>query len=123
MDLAAAHPVKTQRPATKALESKSAAAHNTLGRQLTQARRYQEAVVELTEAIRITPDFASAFNARGFALLMLRDWVRAIKDLDQAILLNPSYGNAYAIRAIARRNVGDARGAAADLKRSHELTH
>jgi len=122
MDLAAAHPVKTQRPATTALESKSAAAHNILGRQLTQARRYREAIVELTEAIRIAPDFAVAFNARGFALVMLRDWVRAMEDLDQAILLNPSYGNAYAIRAIARRNIGDALGAAADLKRSRQLT-
>jgi len=54
---------------------------------------------------------------------MLHDSARAIEDLDKAILINPSYGNAYHIRAIARRTIGDASGAAADLKRSQQLAH
>ena len=49
---------------------------------------------------------------------MLHDWARAIEDLDKAISLNPRYGNAYQIRAIAKRAIGDAPGAAADLKRA-----
>jgi hypothetical protein len=118
-------PLKAQPLAANGLDSKSAAAqqHNVLGRQLTKAGRYREAIVELTEALRIAPDFALAFNARGFALVMLHDWARAIEDLDKAIRLNPSYGNAYAIRAVARRTIGDAPGAAADLKRSQQLAH
>jgi tetratricopeptide (TPR) repeat protein len=111
--------------AVKAFDSRSATAqqHNVLGRRLSKSGRYREAIVELTEALRIAPDFALAFNARGFALVMLHDWARAIEDLDKAILLNPSYENAYAIRAIARRTSGDAVGAAADLKRSQQLAH
>ena len=77
--------------------------HNILGRQLTKAGRYLEAIVELTEAIRIAPDFALAYNARGFVRVMLHDWGRAIEDLDNAIRLKPGYANAYQIRAIARR--------------------
>jgi tetratricopeptide (TPR) repeat protein len=91
------------------------------GRQLNKSGRYREAIVELTEAIRMAPDFALAFNARGFALVMLHQWFQAITDLDRAILLNPTYGNAYLIRAIARRTIGDAPGAAADLARSQQL--
>lgn len=95
--------------------------HNVRGRQLNKSGRYREAIVELTEAIRMAPDFALAFNARGFALVMLHQWFQAITDLDRAILLNPTYGNAYLIRAIARRTIGDAPGAAADLARSQQL--
>jgi tetratricopeptide (TPR) repeat protein len=108
--------------ATKSLESGFAAAqqHNVLGRQLTQAGRYPEAVAELTEALRIAPGFALAFNARGFARLMLHDWSGAIEDLNQAILLNPAYGDAYKIRAIAKRAIGDKAGADADAKKSRQ---
>jgi hypothetical protein len=95
--------------------------HNILGRELTKAGRYREAIVELTEALSIAPDFALAFNARGFAWLLLHEWARAIEDENRAILLNPKYANAYRIRAAARRSAGDAVGAAADLKRSRAL--
>jgi hypothetical protein len=122
---AAAPPVKLQPLGASPVAAPSITAqqHNILGRQLTKTGRYQEAIVELTEAIRIAPDFALAFNARGFALVMLHDWTRAIADLDQAIRLNPSYGDAYHIRAIARKSIGDVAGAAADLKRSQQLVH
>jgi hypothetical protein len=95
--------------------------HNVLGRQLTSEGRYREAVVELTEALGIEPNFAQALNARGFAFFMLRDWRRAIEDLNHAIELNPNYANAYHNRGMARTNVGDAAGAQADLKRAQAL--
>jgi len=121
--LPAARPVKPQNLAAKTLDSASGAAqqHNALGRQLTQARRYPEAIAELTEALRLEPDFALALNARGFARFMLHDWTGAREDLDQAIRLNPSYRNAYKIRAALKGTLGDAAGAAADLKKSQQL--
>jgi len=97
--------------------------HHLLGRQLNQAGRYREAIVELTLALRLAPDFALALNARGYALFMLHDCAVAIADLDKAILLNPGYANAYHIRGIARKAIGDAPGAAADLARSAQLAH
>ncbi len=95
--------------------------HNALGRQLTAAGRYSQPIVELTEALRLAPDFAMALNARGFARFKLRDWAHAIEDLDQAILIDPKYANAYRIRAVARTAIGDAAGAAADFEKSRQL--
>jgi tetratricopeptide (TPR) repeat protein len=114
---------ETRHPVAETAASRSAAAaqHNILGRRLTKAGRYREAIIELTEAIRIAPDFAMAYNARGFACVMLRDWDRALEDLDKAILLNPGYADAYRIRAVARGAVGDTQGAAADSKKSQQL--
>ena len=118
-------PAKPLPVEAKILDSGLAAAqqHNLLGRQLSKAGRYREAIVELTEALRIAPDFALALNARGFALFMLHDWSPAIADLDKAILLNPNYGNAYHIRATAKKALGDTEGAAADLRRAEQLDH
>jgi hypothetical protein len=120
---AVAAPVKPPALAAKTFVSGSATArrHNVAGRELTKAGRYAEAIAELTEALRIAPDFALAWNARGFARLMLQDSAGARDDLDRAILLNPVYGNAYKIRAAARRAVGDISGAVSDLKRSRDL--
>ncbi len=114
-------PVTVAKPLVFGLST--AQQHNLLGRQLSKAGRYREAIVELTEALRIAPDFALAFNARGFAWFMLHDWGSAIADLNKAILLNPNYGNAYHIRATAKKATGDTPGAAADLKRAEELAH
>jgi hypothetical protein len=113
-----------QIPVLKSLGPAAATAeqHNILGRQLTGAGRYQEAVVEFTEALRLAPDFALALNARGYALVLLHDGARALPDLDQAIRLNPKYANAYRVRAAARKLIGDAAGAAADLERVQQLS-
>jgi hypothetical protein len=97
--------------------------HHTLGRQLSAAGRYPEAIAELTEALRLAPNFALALNARGFARFELHDWTLALKDLDQAIRLNPKYANAYRIRGVVKKSMGNAAGAAADLAESRRLTH
>lgn len=114
-------PVTAAKPVASELSTPEQ--HNLLGRQLSKAGRYREAIVELTEALRIAPDFALALNARGFALFMLHDWGPAIADLDKAIRLNPNYGNAYHIRAIAKKAIGDMEGAAVDLRREQQLSH
>ena len=122
----AAVPVKPLDPpaATDSFDARAAAErHNILGRQLTKEGRYREAIVELSEAVRLAPQFALAFNARAYALILLRDWAGALRDLNEAILLNPAYENAYQLRAIARKAAGDALGAAADLKRWRQLAH
>ncbi len=101
--------------------SGSAQQHDMLGRQLTKAGRYREAIVELTEALRIAPDFTLALNARGFVLVLLHQWAPAIVDLDRAIRLNPKYANAYRVRAAAKKSIGDVVGAAADLRKARQV--
>ena len=118
-------PVVAAASAPKIPASISAAAqeHNVRGRELTEAARYREALAELTEALRISPDFELALNARGYVLLRLHEGARAIEDLDKAISLDPKYANAYRVRAAARRSLGDLAGAAADLKKEQHLAH
>ncbi len=114
---------KTPAPAanTPVRQSATAQQRNTLGRQFAKAGRYAEAIAELTEALRMAPEFAPAWNARGFARLMLHDCAGARDDLDRAIILNPGYADAYKIRAAARRAIGDIDGAAVDLKKFQDL--
>src|SRR5581483_4022016 len=88
------------------------------GRSLTEAGKYQEAIAELSEAIRLKPDFARAYNARGYAYLLKRDYQHAQDDFNEAIRLMPDYGNAYRNRAATRKAMGDATGAAADLAKA-----
>jgi len=98
--------------------ARAAEAHHRLGRELSSKGEFHKAVDELTEALKLKPDFPLALNARGFAYFRLRDYKRAIADLDEAIRLDPRYSNAYRNRAAARRALGDKAGAEEDLRKS-----
>jgi tetratricopeptide (TPR) repeat protein len=100
---------------------KSAADHNTRGRELLNQRKFHEAIEELNEAIRQQPDFALAYNARGFAYYLMHDYPPALADFDQAIRLNPKYPNAYLNRSRARKASGDAAGSTADAAKAREF--
>jgi tetratricopeptide (TPR) repeat protein len=71
------------------------------GRALTTSGNYEEAIAELSEAIRLQPDFARAYNARGYVYLLKRDYQRALADFDEAVRLDPNYANAIQNRALA----------------------
>jgi len=113
-----AKPMVTKSSAPHAASS-LAEQHNRVGRQELAAGRYQRAIAELTEAIRLSPDYALAYNARGFAYYQMHDFSRAIDDLDKAIELNPHYVNAYQNRGVVKKAAGDLSGAQADLRREH----
>jgi Flp pilus assembly protein TadD len=98
--------------------TKSADAHNQLGRDLLNQGKYAEAIQELTQAIVQQPDFSQALNARGFAFYLRKDLPKALQDLDEAIRLNPNYQNAYQNRSLARKAAGDQAGSAADREKA-----
>jgi tetratricopeptide (TPR) repeat protein len=100
----------------------TAEGHNLLGRQLTTAGNYQEALVELAEAIRMKPGLAPAYNARGYVYILTKQYPKAIEDLTAAIRLNPSYANAYQNRASAKRMAGDLEGARLDAEQAKKLS-
>jgi Flp pilus assembly protein TadD len=80
-----------------------ASQHELRGRTLTTAGKYNEAIAELSEAIRLQPDFARAYNARGYAYLLKRDYQHALADFDEAVRLDPHYANAIQNRALVQR--------------------
>jgi len=103
--------------ATFAMPALSAEELDQDGRNLTNLGKYEEAIVELTEAIRLKPNLARAYNARGYAYLLQHEYRHAEADFDDAIRLDAYYRNAYRNRAIARRALGDVAGAAADQQK------
>ena len=90
-----------QHDSTKQHGAVQVAEHDLRGRALTTSGNYAEAIAELTEAIRLQPDFARAYNARGYVYLLKRDFQHALPDFDEAIRLDPNYPNAIQNRALA----------------------
>jgi len=99
----------------------SAEAHYQRAKQLLNDRKTSEAVAEMNEAIALQPSNAVYFNTRGYANYLAKNIKEALKDYDEAIRLNPEYLNATHNRALARKNSGDAAGAAVDRQREIEL--
>jgi tetratricopeptide (TPR) repeat protein len=108
-------------PAPAPAPAATAAEYHTRGRKFLQDDRYEEAIQQLTEALKLDPSLTLAYNARGFAHFRLKQYAEAIADFDEAIRLNPSYLNAYVNRSAARRAAGDRAGADADQAKAREL--
>jgi len=69
--------------------SNAAIDHGNAGAQLSNDGRWQEAIAEYDEAIRLNPQYAEAYNDRGIAYCNLGEHQRAIEDLNEAIRLDP----------------------------------
>lgn len=84
-------------------------------------KRYQEAIPDFDEAIRLNPNSAQAFYGRGNAYLATRQYVRAIQDFDRAISLAPKDSRAYSNRCAAHAMLGKLERAIADCDRALQL--
>ena len=71
------------------------------------AGRFDKAIVNFSEAIRLHPDDASAFNSRGNAYAHKGNLYRAIADYNEAIRLKPNYALAFCNRGIARQKLNN----------------
>jgi tetratricopeptide (TPR) repeat protein len=123
--VAAVQPAAARTPApvqAPPAETADASTYHTRGRKLLQEEHYDEAIRQLTEALKLDPVLAQAYNARGFAHFRLKHYAKAIADFDEAIRFFPGYANAYVNRAVARRASGDTAGAIEDQARARELT-
>jgi tetratricopeptide (TPR) repeat protein/tRNA A-37 threonylcarbamoyl transferase component Bud32 len=58
-------------------------------------QKYQAALSNFSQAIKLNPGFAKAYKDRGNVYLKLKNYQSAIADYDQAIKLNPSFAAAY----------------------------
>ncbi len=74
---------------------------NDRGLQLYREKRYDEAVVQFTEALKLRPDFAQAANNLGFVYYRQQRYAEAARWLENTLKIDPS-------RAVAYLNLGDA---------------
>jgi tetratricopeptide (TPR) repeat protein len=83
--------------------------------------RYQSAVDDFNEAIRLKPDYADAYNNRGGAYFKLRRYQLAVKDFNEAIRLKPDYADAYNNRGGTYFNQGNKKPGCYDAQRACKL--
>jgi protein O-mannosyl-transferase len=88
----------------KARNGKEAAIVQALGfvldaEEMTNARRYSDAIEMYDKAITLDPQRVESYSNRGIAKHCLEDYDGAMKDYTKAIELNPLFSRAYANRA------------------------
>ena len=86
------------------------------------AHKYDDAIADYNEAIRLRPDYAEAYNDRGHAY----HWKggngeRAVADFTRAIELRPNYPTAYNNRGVVYMAGGHAARAIPEFDRALEL--
>lgn len=89
--------------------------------QHTAAARFDDAIKDLDEAIRLAPDLAAAYNNRGVAYQKKRDFRRALADYDQAARLEPKSSTAVMNRGNAHAMLGEYEAAIVDYEAALDL--
>ena len=65
------------------------------------AGKYDRAIEDYNEALRLKPDFAQAFSDRGAAWYFKGEYSKAIADYDEAIRIDPNNARTYTNRGAA----------------------
>jgi tetratricopeptide (TPR) repeat protein len=86
---------------------------NDRGLQLYREKRYDEAVAQFTEALKLRPDFALAANNLGFVYYRQQRYAEAARWLENTVKIDPS-------RAVAYLNLGDAYFNAGDKAKARQ---
>ena len=81
---------------------------------------YRQAIEDLNNAIRLSPDCAS-YNNRGVAYSKLGQYKNAIEDFSKAIALNSNYYTGYNNRGLAYANLGQYENAIEDYNNAINL--
>ena len=100
----------------------SAVEHYDRGRGLAAQERYDEAVAEFNEAIRLRPRYISAHIDRGLSHRKLEQAEQAIQDFGKAISLDPRNDVPYSNRGVVYYDRGELRLAMLDFEEAVRLT-
>lgn len=76
----------------------------------------QAAIVDLTHALRVDPEYKKAYQDRAVVHMKLGNYPAALRDADEAIRLRPGDPNGYALRGVIYRSKGDFDKARADFE-------
>lgn len=81
--------------------------YNNRGNAYISKGKYDLAIKDYDESIKLNPNYFKAYNNRGAAYKKKGEYDRAIADFDAAISINPEYANSFANRAETYAKKGD----------------
>jgi len=102
------------------------AQHYEQGKLCYQNKKFQDAIFNFSEAIRLKPEnnvaAARCYNARGVVYFYLGDFKKVIKDCTKALELDPGNANYHNCRGNAFFSLGKFGKAAEDFSKAIELS-
>jgi tetratricopeptide (TPR) repeat protein len=93
------------------------AAYQQRGFQFTNEQRFEDAINDFNEAIKITPHDERAYQARASLEIKINDLDRATTDYTEAIKINPDDVHNYLYRGYIYELRGDVKNSMADTDR------
>ena len=91
------------------------------GREKLAQQDYQEAIENLTQAVRNNPELATAYYNRSSAYLELGEYQKVIEDTTQALQINSNLADAYLNRSAARLELGEYQKAIEDASQALQI--
>ena len=88
---------------------------------ISRTYNYDEAIADLTEAIKLYPEFAYAYYNRANLLALSGKLPEAFDDYTKAIELNPNFAEAYYNRGLIQIYMKDTRKGCLDISKAGEL--
>ena len=84
-------------------------------------KKFQEAIADYSEALKIKSDDADVFERRAYAEMQLKDYDKALHDYNEAIKRSPEEAKYYQVRALIYQNKGDFKAALDDTEKTLQL--
>jgi len=103
------------------LNPASAMAYHDRAVCLAHLKENDRALADYNQALALAPDNPLSWNGRGVIYLRRKEYEKAIPDFTMAIRLRPTFAQPYENRAAAKKALGDAAGANADLMSARGL--
>jgi len=83
--------------------------------------KFQEAIADYSEALKVKAKDADIFERRAYAEIQLKDYDKALHDYNEAIKLSPEEPKYYQVRAFIYQTKGDFKAALADVDKVLKL--
>ncbi len=84
-------------------------------------QKFQEAIADYTEALKVKSKDPDVFERRAYAEMQLKDYDKALHDYNEAIKLSPDEAKYYQVRAFIYQTKGDFKAAMADVDKILKL--